>query len=40
MSKNSFTYGNIDSMNNTYKFVNKINNQISKEQLRRDYDHN
>ncbi len=34
MSKNSFTYGNIDSMNSTHQFVNKVNSSISKEQLR------
>ena len=34
MSKNSFTYGNIDSMNNTHQFVSRVNCSISKEQLR------
>jgi len=34
MSKNSFTYGNIDSMNNTHKFVSRVNSSISKEQSR------
>jgi len=34
MSKNSFTYGNIDSMNSTHKFVSRVNSSIAKEQLR------
>jgi hypothetical protein len=34
MSKNSFTYGNIDSMNNTHKFVSRVHSSMCKEQLR------
>ena len=34
MSKNSFTYGNIDSMNSTHKFVSRVHSSIVKEQLR------
>jgi hypothetical protein len=34
MSKNSFTYGNIDSMNSTHKFVSRVHSSMYKEQSR------
>ena len=35
MSKNSFVYGDIDSMNNTYRIINNVEN--SKRKHRREY---
>ncbi len=31
MSKNDFVYGDIDSMNHTYKVINNVNNSRKKE---------